>query len=126
MNDQLVFGEEETITLNLPWSLDNCLLLLWGQFWQVIDELPRILRIGDNEAKLEFIGPNDFSAEIMSLDHLHLLNWLGPNSEIESQPNCGQLQKVWPKVILDDAGAGVIVLNWVGILLLRHINESDF
>ena len=91
MNNQFVVCKEETITLDFPWCLDNFLLFFRRELRQIINKLPRVLRIWNDESKLELIGSNDFSAEIMPLYHLHLVHWLGSNAEVEGKTHSRKL-----------------------------------
>ena len=90
MNNKFVICKEKAVALDFPRRLDDLLLLLRGEGRHVINELPGIFRIWYNEAKLEFIVPENTTSEVVSLNHLHLLNRLPSNSKIESKPNCLQ------------------------------------
>ena len=118
MDYKFIVGEEETITFDFPWRFDNFLLLLWGKWWHVINELPGVFRIWYNETKLEFVVPENTPSEVVSLNHLHLLNRLCSNSKIEGEPHCLQLEEVWAEVILDDASAWVIFFAWLVVNVL--------
>ena len=126
MDYQFALREEETVGLYFPGRRNYFLHLFRRQLWQVVDKLPCVRRVGYDKAKLEIIGPYDFTAEVMPLHHLHMLNSLRTNAKVKSEPNRLQMQEFWPQMILNDSRRRVIIVaNLVINVLLRHFDEHD-
>ena len=47
----------------------------------------------------------------MALYHLHLLNWLSPDSKLEGQSHGLELQEIWTQVVFDDTRAWIIFVT---------------
>ena len=126
MNYQFFVCEEETVTLDLPGSLNNFLLFLGCQRWHVVDELPRVVGVWYDETELELIWSKNAPSEIVALDHLHLVYWLSSNSKIQGESNSLEFEEVWAQMVLDNSCCGVIIFTGLVVnILLRNINQSD-
>ena len=91
MNHQLPIGKEVAIRLDLPGRLANLLLLILAQVGEVVNELPRIRRIRNDEAKLEIELADALPFEVVFLHHLHVLNRLLPNRKEHCKTHSFQL-----------------------------------
>ena len=127
MNHQFTVAEEERVTLQLPRRVNDVLLLLFTETGQVVDELPRVSGVGDDESKFKRVLANHSSLEIVSLNHEHLVNGLLANAERQCQADSLQLQEVGSQVILHHASGWIVVVGEILIIHFAFLNlyESD-
>lgn len=76
MYDELLIDKEEAIWLSLPRIINHILLLLVGQYWQVINELTFILALWHAKGELEFKVRQQTVSEVKPLYKKQVLDWL--------------------------------------------------
>ncbi len=109
MDHQLAIPEEKAIRFDFPWRLLDFIFFFFAQVGQIVDELPTICGVRNHKTELEGKFSNAFVAEVVSLDHLHVLNGLCANAEVHCQANRLKLEKVWSQMILDKTLGRVII-----------------
>ena len=128
MNNQASLREVEAIALDLPRSVDNLLLLLWRELRQVVAELPLVGAIRDHKSEPEAEFLDDSATEVVPLDHLQVLDWLGPNAELHRQADRLELEEIGAKMVLDHPLRRVVLFlqgSRVINLINGHIYEHN-
>lgn len=126
MDYEFAVREEEAVGLDLPGRRDDLRHLLRRQLRQVVDELPSVLRVWYDETEGEVVGSNHFTTEIMPFNHLHTLNGLLADAEIQRESDGLQLEELGTEVVLYDAHGRVVVIADVVVnVLLGHLDEDD-
>ena len=127
MNNQFVVCKKEAITLYLPWCLNNIFHILLTEFWKIIDKFPWVVGVWYNEAKFELVWSNDFAAEIMSLNHLKLVDWNFSNAKVKGKTNGSKSQEIWTEMIFDDSSTWIILIaNIIVNILSWDFDQCDF
>jgi len=85
VDHQAAIGKVKTVTLDFPGCLRDFLLFLISKIRQIINELPGIGGVGDHKAKLKTKLSDAATSEIVSLDHLHVVDRFGTYAEIHSK-----------------------------------------
>ena len=117
VNDEAALRKEEAIRFDLPRCLDDLLRLLRRELRHIIAELPLVRAVRDHETEAERIVLDDTSAEVMSLDHLQVLDWLRSDAEAHGQADGLQAEEVRSKVVLDQALRRVVCIVKIRLAL---------
>ena len=101
MDYKLAVGEEKAVTLDLVGRCADLRHLFLGQLGQIVDRLPLVYTVRDNEPKLEAEVLEDSASEVVALDDLKVLQRFGANAEAHRKTHGLQTKEVWAHVILD-------------------------
>ena len=110
MDHQFAISEEKAVGFDFPGRLLNFLLLFFAQIRQIVNKLPTICGVRNHESELKRKFANALVAEVVPLDHFHVLDRLGAYAEVHRQAYSFQLEKVRPQVVLDQTLRRVVVL----------------
>ena len=91
MDYQFAVCEEEAVGFDFPWCCNDFRHLFRWQLGKVVDELSGVGWVWYDETEGEVVRSNNFSTEVMPLNHLHMLNGLIADAEVERETYCLQV-----------------------------------
>merc|ERR1719482_2116945 len=103
MHHKLIIHEKEAVGTGCPWVRNERRLPLIVELGHAVDYLPGVRCARNHERQLEVIAPDELIAEVVSLDHAEIVQWLVTDTELQGGADAFEIKERWPKVVLDEA-----------------------